>query len=187
MAKALAGGVLFALLALSGLSGLSGPAAAAAAPAGSVAVTLDQSRHDTVLGDRITFVSHLTNRDETPTGELVAHLDVTSLTSEVYVDPEDWSAERTVELSPLAGGDSVDLPWRLQAVNAGSFALYVVVLPKDPAALGRDRLVVSSPLQIEVTGRRTLDVGGALPVVVATPVVLGVLMIATRRRLRGRG
>ena len=159
----------------------------APAPPRPVAVTIDQGRHSTVIGNRFTFVSRIANPGGAPTDELIAHLNVASLTTDVYVDPEDWSSERTVELPRLRPGGTRSLSWDLQAVNAGRFAVYVVVLPKDPAAAGKTPLVVSPPMQVDVAGRRTLNVGGALPVVVATPVLLGLLAVNARRRVRRTG
>lgn len=175
--------MVLALLAL--LSLPAAPAMAAPAAEGSVAVTHERSRLDTVLGDEFTFVSHLTHLGDTPTGELIAHVDLQSLTGEVYVDPEDWSAERTAEVSPLRPGETVAVAWNLQAVNAGSFLVYVVIRPKDPAAPGADPFVVSPAVRVDVAGRRTLHVGSTLPVVVATPAVLGLLLLLARRRFRG--
>ncbi len=185
MARASAlGGALLTLLALTGAAA---PAAAAPAGPGPVAVRLEQRRLATVLGDEFTLVSHLSNRGGTPTGELIAHVDLESLTGEVYVDPEDWSAERTAAVPPLRPGETVTVRWRLQAVNWGSFLAYVVVLPKDPAAPGGEPLVVSPAVRVDVAGRRTLDIGLALPVVVATPVLLALLVVTVRRRIRRRG
>ena len=160
------------------------PAAAAAAAAEPVAVTVAPSRHSTVIGNRFTFRSQLTNPGPEPTGQLIAHLNVASLTSDVYVDPEDWSAERTLEVPPLRRGGTTSLTWDLQAVNAGRFAVYVVVLPGSALGAGGDRLVVSPAMQVDVAGRRTLNDGGALPVVLAVPVALGLLAMSARRRVR---
>jgi len=156
--------------------------AASVAVTAPVAVTVAPSRHSTVIGARFTFRSQLTNPGSAPTGQLIAHLNVASLTSDVYVDPEDWSSQRTLEVPPLRVGGTTLLSWDLQAVNAGRFAVYVVVLPVSGA--GGDRLVVSPPMRVDVAGRRTLDVGGALPVVLAIPVALGLLAVVARRRVR---
>ena len=66
--------------------------------------------------------------------ELIAHLNVLSLRSGVYIDPEDWSSNRTRYLPPIPAGGSLTLTWRLQAVNAGSIGVYVAVLPQSVAA-----------------------------------------------------
>jgi len=132
---------------------------------------------------RVTVRAQFTNSGTAPTDRLVADLNVASLTG-VYVDLEDWSASRTHELAPLAPGRSTTLSWDVQAVNAGSFDVYVVVLPNGPSTAGTGPLVVSPPLHVTVTGRRTLNAGGALPVVIVMPVLLGLVAAATRIRIR---
>jgi hypothetical protein len=160
------------------------PAAAAPTAAGSVAVKVAPSRHSTVIGNRFTFRSQLVNPGPKATGRLIAHLNVASLTNDVYVDPEDWSAERTLEVPPLTRGGMTSLTWDLQAVNAGRFAVYVVVLPASVLGTAGDQLVVSPAMQVDVAGRRTLNVGGALPVVLAVPIALALLALGVRRRIR---
>ena len=117
-----------------------------------VAVTIDQDRLSAVIGNRFSFRSRLVNPGQAPTGALIVHLNVASLTSDVYVDPEDWSSERTLQVPPLQAGASTTLSWELQAVNAGSFAVYVVVLPDGSASTGAGREPAPPP-----RGRRTTD------------------------------
>jgi hypothetical protein len=141
-------------------------------PSGPVGdVTFDHSDMSTVVGERFTLRSRVTG----PTDGLLAHLNVVSLTSDVYVDPEDWSANRTQRAAPV-------LSWDIQAVNAGTFDVYVVLLPST----GRGPLVVSPPVHLTVAGRRTFTAGGALPVALAVPVLLGLLAAAGQYRLRVR-
>ena len=154
------------------------PAAARPAVAAPVAVTVAPSRHSTVIGARFTFRSQLTNPGSAPTGQLIAHLNVASLTSDVYVDPEDWSSRRTVELPTLSAGAGAEVLWEIQAVNAGRFAVYVVVLPSTATDGGV--AAVSPPVHVHVSGRRTLNAGGALPVVLAVPLLLAGLLVVAR-------
>ena len=175
------GGVLLSLL----VPGHRGERAAAVPIlVGPVVVTIDPERLSAVIGNRFSFRSKLVNPGPAPTGALIAHLNVASLTSDVYVDPEDWSSERTLQVPPLPAGASTTLSWELQAVNAGRFAVYVVVLPDGGASIGADAPVVSPLLHLEVAGRRTLNAEGALPVVLGVPIVLGLLAVGARRRLR---
>jgi hypothetical protein len=180
------------VLALTTVTGVATPAAAAArghAPAGGqalagVEVTVDQSRVGTVIGDTFTIHTRVSNTGASATDPLLAHLNVVSLTSDVYVDPEDWSSSRTQELTSLAPGASTQLSWEIQAVNAGSFDVYVVVLPDGTASAGSGPLVVSPPVHAEVAARRTLNAEGSLPIVVAVPVLLGLVTATIRLRLR---
>jgi hypothetical protein len=159
-------------------------AAGAAAP---VEVTLDRTRQATTLGDRITVRARIANVGTATTDPLIADLNVTSVTTAVYVDLEDWSASRTHELPPLKPGASTALSFELQAVNAGRFNVYVVVLPDGPWSQRSAQLAVSPPVGLTVAGRRTFSAGGALPVAIAVPVLLGVALAVTRFRLRRAG
>ena len=151
--------------------------AAYAAPGEAARVTFEQSRLAGAVGDKFTLDSTVSNPGQEETGPLLAHLNVVSLTSAVYVDPEDWSSDRTVELDPLEPEDSEPVEWDVQAVNAGTFAIYVVLLPD-----GAGPLAVSPPVHLKVAGRRTLNAGGALPVAVVIPVLLGLAAAAVRFR-----
>jgi hypothetical protein len=106
---------------------------------------------------------------------LIAHLDVVSRDPAVYVDPEDWSSERTRYLAPLAPGASLEIPWTVKAVNAGRFYVYVVVQ-------GDGRPLAGPALDARVSERRTLDAGGVLPLAVGLPALLGVALLGVRAR-----
>jgi hypothetical protein len=175
------------LLNLAVPASLAAPAAAAQQrqPA-AVEVTLDQTRITTAVGARLTVESRIVNSGSAPTDRLVAHLNVASLDG-VYVDLEDWSADVTRGVASLPPGRSTSLSWEFQAVNAGSFDVYVAVMPNGPSSAGTGPLVVSPPVHVTVAGRRTLTGGGALPVAIVVPVLLGLVAAAARYRLRRSG
>ncbi|GIH03580.1 hypothetical protein Rhe02_16470 [Rhizocola hellebori] len=176
-----------ALLAALGIV-LIGPAlpgtAAHAADTEPIEVSFDQTEVVVVIGQQFSLQSEVVNTGPIPAGARLAHLNVASLTGGVYVDPEDWSANRSLSVEPMAPGDSVPLDWDLHAVNAGSFDVYVVLLPNAAATAGTGPLIVSPPVHVTVTERRTLNPGGSLPTVIAVPVLLG--LIAATIRYRGR-
>jgi hypothetical protein len=60
----------------------------------------------------------------------------------VYVDPEDWAADRSQELE-LQPGESRRLSWEVQAINSGRFAAYVVVPPLGSTSSAAEQLMVS--------------------------------------------
>jgi hypothetical protein len=148
-----------------------------------VDATFDRLRISTALGDRFTVRSRITNTGPTTAAGLIAHLNIVSLSSDVYVDPEDWSASRTQELPSLEPGASTTPFWTIQAVNAGRFDVYVVLLPGGSASAA-DRPAVTVPARVTVASRHTLNAGGTLPVVITVPVLLGFVAGATRLRLR---
>ena len=158
-------------------------ALAAAAPAdAAVTVSVDRSRIATGLGDGFHFASTVTNTGRAPVSGLVAHLNVVSETRDVYVDPEDWSSQRVHHLPALRPGQSVRTTWHGEAVNGGTFALYVVVLPRAGP------LTVSPAVRMRVTEHRTLNAGGVLPLVVGIPLALTLLAVGLRlHRATNRG
>ena len=161
------------------------PAAAAPAP---VEVLAEPPRISATLGDEFSVETTVTNPADAASGPLLAHLNIASVDDRAYVDPEDWSADRSQELS-LAPGESQTLSWDIQAVNSGRFAAYVVVLPTGAPTSGTPRpetLVVSPQVTLEVATRSTLNAGGALKVVLTMPLLLGSAAIATRLRIRRR-
>jgi hypothetical protein len=181
-------GLLLALTAPTGLASAaaaasSRPAAAPQAAPNTVEVTLDQSQVTTFVGARLTVESRVANTGPASTDPLVAHLNVASMDG-TYVDLEDWSADVTRPLAPLAPASSTTLSWEFQAVNVGSFDVYVVVLPDSDSSAGTGPLVASPPVHITVEGRRTLTAAGALPVVIAIPILLALVAAGARYRIR---
>jgi hypothetical protein len=152
------------------LTWLTAPAGAAAPPG--VQVVAEPAHVETVLGGRFTITTEVTNTGAAPTGEILAHLNVASIEGTVYVDPEDWSSSRSQQLS-LEPGESQELSWELQAVNAGHFAAYVVVVPFGSKVAGNEELLISPLVNIAVANRSTLTAQGALPIVISIPLLLG--------------
>ena len=69
-------------------------------------------------------------------------------------------------------------------MNSGRFAAYVVVLPATSTAAGQEDPVVTPLVRLDVAPRSTLTAGGALPVVIGVPVLLGLMAAAARYRSR---
>jgi hypothetical protein len=166
------------------------PAEAATIPAGTassrnpVELWLSRTQVSTRLGESFRFSSTVRNDGGKTISGLVAHLNVVSLSKGVYVDPEDWSSQRTRYLAPLRPGQSAELPWKVTAVNGGRFAIYVVIVPSEgPATAGGD-LAVSPALGARVTERRTLNSGGVLPLSLGVPALLGLATLVARARRR---
>jgi len=166
------------------LSALSAAAALAASLAGSAgasrfSVSMSRAQTTTHLGDRFTFRSTVVNHGRTAARGLIAHLNVVGLEPSVYVDPEDWSSHRTSYLKALPPGRSATITWRLQAVSAGTFDVYVAVLPHSAIA----RPPTTGPaVRVAVADRRTLNSGGILPLALGVPALLGLFALAVRLR-----
>lgn len=161
---------------------IGGPAAAAE-PGPAVEITQDRAEVRTEVGERFSFTSTIRATGEQPPGPLAAHLNILGLDPQVYVDPEDWSGERTQYLRDLRPGESRTLSWTVQAVNDGAFVVYVAL-----ASEGAGNQVAAGPgIRADVTSRQVVDAGGILPVALGIPAGLAVLLLAARvhrRRLR---
>jgi hypothetical protein len=152
----------------------------AAGPTG-FSATVDRTRISTELGRTFVFRSTISNDGAAGADGLIAHLNIVSLRSDVYVDPEDWSTHRTRYLGPLAAGGSQTITWRLKAVNSGAFAVYVAVLRRK----GDNQPPVTAPLvSVAIAGRKTLNAGGILSVALGVPLVLGVVTAGLKLRRR---
>lgn len=145
----------------------------------SLSVTVDRSQIATKLGQKFVFRSTITNSGSTAVGGLIAHLNVLSFRGNVYVDPEDWSSNRVRYLAPIPAGGSTTITWHMEAVNAGSFAVYVTVLSHELAPTAGPTVTVA------ITQRRTLNSGGILPLALGIPALLGLITLGLRLRRAG--
>jgi hypothetical protein len=165
------------------LAALAGTTGAHAAGGPSVSVKVDRTEVSTQIGRKFVFRSTIVNHGFRVVPGLIAHLNVLSLRDGTYVDPEDWSSRRTRYLRPLRAGGSATVTWRMEAVNAGSFGVYVAVLPST----GASRPPTTGPaIRVGVASRTTLNAGGILPLVLGIPAALGLAIVALQLRRRRR-
>jgi hypothetical protein len=147
-----------------------------------VEISIGREQVSTRLGDSFAFTSRIENTDGTTPPGLVAHLNVVGLSSDIYVDPEDWSEERTKSVPPLAPGESTSLSWRVKAVTGGRAAIYVVVVPGNSPAGAP--LAVSPAMDVRIAETKDLNSGGVLPLALGVPAFLGAVALMIRRRRR---
>jgi hypothetical protein len=146
-----------------------------------IAVTVDRTAVSTSLGHKFSVRSRITNNGGSAASGLVAHLNVLSLRPDVYLDPEDWSSHRTRYLLAIPAGGSVTITWKMQAVNAGSIAVFVAVLPQS----GEPRPPATSPtVHVSIARRKTLNSGGILPLALGIPALLAALSVSLSVRRR---
>jgi hypothetical protein len=160
-------------------------AAVAAAPAicasNHIAVTVDRTAISTSLGHKFSLQSQVVNNGATAASGLIAHLNVLSLRPDVYLDPEDWSSHRTRYLPAIPAGGSVTINWKMQAVNAGSIAVFIAVLPQN----GEARPPATGPtVHVSIARRKTLNSGGILPLALGIPALLSALLVGAGVRRR---
>jgi hypothetical protein len=172
--------VLVAACAVGVLVGLAPAEVHAAAP---VSVSVDRTHVQTSLGREFTFSTSIANDGSSATPPLVAHLNVLSLYPGVYVDPEDWSSDRTRYLRPIPAGGSRQMTWKVKAVNSGEIAVFVSVLPQSGAV---EPPTAGPAIHVSIASRRTLNSGGIVPLAVGVPALLGLLAIGLRVRRRRR-
>jgi LPXTG-motif cell wall-anchored protein len=160
------------------------PAVAQQAGPGSDAkleISTSKAQVSTRLGERFDFVSTIENAGRATVSGLVAHLNVVGLDQDIYVDPEDWSEDRTKFLEPLAPGESTKVSWSVKAVTGGDAAIYVVALPDGGSSHDGD-LAVSPAIQVRIEERRTINSGGVLPLALGIPALLGLAALVVRKR-----
>lgn len=157
-------------------------AAGAEAAVPAVSVKVDRTAISTKLGQDFSFRSTITNRSGSPATRLVAHLNVLSLRPGLYVDPEDWSEERTRYLAPIPAGGSTTLTWTVTAVNSGSLGVYVAVFP----ASGAGRPITGPTVRVDIAERKTIDASGIVPLGLGVPAVVAALVVGLSLRRRRR-
>lgn len=150
--------------------------------AAGVSVAADRTEVSTSLGRNFSFTTRVENTNLTPTAPLVAQLDVLSLRPGTYVDPEDWSARRTVYLGTIAARGTRTVTWNLKAVNSGQIGVFVAVMPQS----GSGEPAASPTIRVDIAKRRTLNSGGILPLAAGIPALLGLLAVGVRLRRRSR-
>jgi hypothetical protein len=181
---ALAASLLLLLLVAVAPSLVSHPALASASPSleSPIVITAENTGISATLGEKFVVRTTITNHGAAAVPDLVAHLDVFGFDPEIPIDPEDWSSERTRALPTLKPGESVTLGWTLHAVNLGTIALYVAVVPAGESR--PDAPFVGPTILVAIAERATVSSGSVLPIAFGVPVVLGLLAFGVRLRRR---
>ena len=159
------------------------PAPAVSSPPVDVSISVVPARASVGAGDRFSFTSTVRNDTDQPMTGLIGHLNIVALDPDVYVDPEDWSTNRTQYVALLPAHGSRRLTWKVQAVGGGRFILYVGVAQRRSS----NSIAGSAPLQLKVSQRRVLGAGSVLPLTAAVPGVVIVLLLTVARRRRHLG
>jgi hypothetical protein len=144
-------------------------------------VAVDRTTISTSIGKTFALRATIANRSSAPANDLIVHLNVLSPDGDVYVDPEDWSSNRTRYLAPIPAGRSATVSWKLQAVNSGRIGVYVAVLPRGGAP---EPPITGPTLHVSITRRQTLNSGGILPLALSIPAVLALLAGGVRFQRR---
>ena len=150
---------------------------------GTLSVQISQESAVLMAGDWVEFTTVLHNDSDTATPTLVAHLNIAAVKEGPYVDPEDWSPQRTQYLPPLAPGESVQLAWRVHTLINGEFAVYVTVVSPEPSFT----TAASPSLLVQAMPDNVLPLNQVVPVVAIVPIFpLALLLFGTVRVRRKR-
>lgn len=151
-----------------------------------VTISVTKTDVSTKLGAVFQFSSTITNTGDTDTGPLILNLNFVALNPKTFVDPEDWSGERTITMGSIAAHQSALRSWTVKPVVKGEVAAYVVALPKSPERATQGPLASSPAIYIHVDERRALNPGGVLPVALIVPALVAFAFaggLVFRRRL----
>ena len=132
------------------------------------------------------FTSTITNTSSAASPKLFANLNFVAVDHSTYVDPEDWSSERTISVPSLAAGASATHTWTIDTVTKGDVDAYVVALPDVGPTATAEPLISSPAVHLHVTEQRKLNPGGVLPVVLIVPgaIAAGFVGLQASRRRR---
>lgn len=136
--------------------------------------------------DSIFFDTVVSNNGTQPSAPIIVAMNIINLDKEGdVVDPEDWSPQRTQYIDQLAPGESVALPWRVNAILDGDYIVYMVAMPQPADADATSQAVASKGIHLTVAAFTRLNPGGVLPYALAGPIVLSLaLMVVNQRRNR---
>ena len=148
-------------------------------------ISLDEEFLEVRTGDELQFQTLLENNGQQDSPPVILALNIIKLTSEGdVVDPEDWSPERTQYVNSVPAGDALRHSWTIEAILKGDYMVYLVAIPQ-PAEGSTSEPVASPGLHLSVGAFQRLNPGGVLPVVIAVPLaVTVVLLVLVRLRLR---
>jgi hypothetical protein len=148
--------------------------------ASDLTVSVSKSEVSAMTGDVFTITSEVQNGGSEATPPLIANLDFVALDQDTYIDPEDWSPQRTLVVDPIPAGSSASQSWTIKPVLAGNVAAYVVILPSSPTLATAGPLVSSPAIYLHVEEHHALNPGGVLPTVLAVPGVLALAFVSLR-------
>ena len=152
-------------------------------------VALEETSMVVKTGDEFTFDTLLENNGPVDSPPIVMAMNIIKMSSTGdVVDPEDWSPERTQYVNSVAAGDAVRQSWTIEAILKGDYMVYLVAIPQPADEGSTSHPVASSGLHLTVGAFSNLNPQGVLPVVIAVPIgVTLLLLLLIRFRLRRLG
>lgn len=160
---------------------------AAHAESTGISISIDHPSVSAKVGEKIGFDTVIRNDSDRSVSDLVEHLNIASTKPGTYVDPEDWSQDRTQYLTQVPAHATIRTHWTVRAVNDGSFAVYVAAVSPHGDVTS---VASSDALRLSASAVTPINPSGALPVVLGTPLLVGAVLAGTRliqRRNRRSG
>jgi ABC-2 family transporter protein len=153
-------------------------------------ISLEETFLEVKTGDEVDFDTLLENHATEDSPPVIMAMNIIKLTSTGdVVDPEDWSPERTQYVEFVPAEDELRQSWTIEAILKGDYMVYLVAVP-EPGEGSTSHPVSSPGLHLTVGAFQRLNPQGVLPVVIAVPLgVTLLLLVLVRLRLRrlGRG
>jgi len=111
----------------------------------SMQISVDLEYKGVKAGDEVLFSTVVTNNGAEDSALLMVAMNIVNLEKGGDpVDPEDWSPRRTQAIEPLAPGQSAQLEWTIDAILAGDYMVYMVLIPEPDSAQTTSQPVASS-------------------------------------------
>ncbi|MDH3518669.1 MAG: ABC transporter permease [Acidimicrobiia bacterium] len=153
---------------------------------GGLTISVDTETSIVNAGDPLLFTTAVSNLGLSAQGPLIIAMNIINLDAEGdIVDPEDWSPERTQYITELLPGTTVRLDWRINAILAGDYMVYMVMVPEPSDELSTTTPITSSGIHLTVMAFTRLNPLGVLPLVVTIPVlILGAIGFVIWRQRR---
>lgn len=159
--------------------------ASMAAEQSSLKVTIDLDYKVVKAGDPVLYNTIVANNDAEASPPMIVAMNIINIDSTgQVVDPEDWSPQRTQYIEQLGPNQSATLAWRINAILAGDYMVYMVAIPEPGSQEATSQPVASSGIHLTVTPFTRLNPGGVLPYVIGGPIIVlvGILLIYRFRR-----
>jgi hypothetical protein len=142
---------------------------------------LSQENLGGVAGNFVTVQAEITNNSPNPVSDVTTYLSLVDMSNKLPVDLEDWSAEKGLFIGSIAGGQTLPLTWKIHFVKAGDYYLSIIAV-----VAGNNQPYISRVTIFTVAPKINLNPGEVLPVALATPIIvliiMGLLQYLRRRR-----
>lgn len=149
---------------------------------GQITITLHPDPANTShprMGDRLKFVSTITNTGTDPIKGVVAWVSLIQVDAnkEQPVDLEDWSAHKAEVAASLAPGQSMVSTWPMRLIKDGNYRVVV-----SAASGGAAGLTASPMLALAIAPKPVVESVRVIPIAAGVPFILLGLLLFRRRR-----